>query len=423
MNRNQFANEDFRKAAITVSIAWVILQIILLVIYWNHPEVPDARSYCRQALESVQEGTMYPSLRNVNDLYIHAPGFVNLLALEYHFFGTFKVNYILNLFLNIAILWEIHYLGCKIFNRRVANIAVLIYCLILSNLFVPLHSLSDHPSYFLMLSGLCLALSKKWYYLVLAGICYAVAYTFRPVVLAFVICSVVYLLVNRSKVTAYIYLLIPYISLLVGIGTYNKARIGYYVNTSSLGGYGLAHAANPETASYANVSAFSHQNNYVAYIENRQIISFAKKDSIWKARSIQWIKDNPQRFFSLSIPRLIRSYSADWWSLEDVVVVNDYDNAMKSPNPDHALKMRRVKQFVESIPYYCMILLFIISLFINRRKIISERGVILIITALAFGYSMVSIAELRFHYTFIFVIVLWAAYGVETLLEKRRVCN
>lgn len=70
-----------------------------------------------------------------------------------------------------------------------------------------------------------------------------------------------------------------------------------------------------------------------------------------------------------------------------------------------------------------MILLFIISLFINRRKIISERGVILIITALAFGYSMVSIAELRFHYTFIFVIVLWAAYGVETLLEKRRVCN
>jgi hypothetical protein len=142
MNRNQFANEDFRKAAITVSIAWVILQIILLVIYWNHPEVPDARSYCRQALESVQEGTMYPSLRNVNDLYIHAPG-----------------------------------------------------------------------------------------------------------------------------------------------------------------------------------------------------------------------------------------------------------------------------------------LLLIISLFINRRKIISESGVILIITALAFGYSMVSIAELRFHYTFIFVIVLSAAYGVETLLEKRRVCN
>ena len=420
MNYNRFINTDFRRTAITITTIWGILQIIFLIIYWNHPEVPDAKSYCGHALQCVQDGTIYPSIKNINDSYIHAPGFVNLLALEYYIFGTFKVNYILNILLNIVILWEIYFLGRKIFNERIANIAVIIYCFIFSNLFAPLHSLSDHPSYFLALSGLCLALSKKWYYIALAGVCYAISYTFRPTVMAFVACSIIYLFANRNRFTSYVYLLIPYIFLLTGIGICNKARIGHYVNTSSLAGYGLAHSANPETSIHADMTVFQHSYNTVTYIPNAETISFATKDSIWKARSIQWIKENPKKYLSLFIPRLLRSYSADWWSLEDIIVVNDYEKAMKSNNPEYALKMRRLKQFIESIPYYLMILLFISSLIINRKTIFSKKGILLIITLLALGYSMISVAELRFHYSFIFVMALWAAYGVDSFLIKKK---
>ena len=156
---------------------------------------------------------------------------------------------------------EIYFLGRKIFNERIANIAVIIYCFIFSNLFAPLHSLSDHPSYFLALSGLCLALSKKWYYIALAGVCYAISYTFRPTVMAFVVCSIIYLFANRNRFTSYVYLLIPYIFLLTGIGICNKARIGHCVNTSSLAGYGLAHSANPETTFIQYGDVYSKRRN------------------------------------------------------------------------------------------------------------------------------------------------------------------
>ena len=94
---------------------------------------------------------------------------------------------------------------------------------------------------------------------------------------------------------------------------------------------------------------------------------------------------------------------------------------MRSDNPSRAMKLRRTKQFVESIPYYLVVLLFGFSLIINRKRIFSYQGGLLVITALALGYATLSIAELRFHYAFVFVMVLWAAYGVDTWVQRRHV--
>lgn len=419
MSLNKLRSCDFKKAAIIVALLWVLAQIVLMIIYWNHTQVSDARQYCSSALQVVTTGHTYPSMANVNDMYIHAPGFVNFLALQYWIFGTFKANYIINFILNIFILFEIYYLGRKLFSEKVGNFAVIIYCLIFSNMFVPLHNMSDHPSYFLMLTGLCLTLSKKWYYLVIASVCYALAYTFRPTVMAFMVCSIVFLIVYKRKALSYVCLIVPYFVVLIAIGEYNKKQCGYFLTTSSLGGFGLAHGANPETATYANMTVFWHKDNKVAYIENGQNLSFATKDSIWRARATQWIKDNPKRYFSLCIPRLLRAYSADWWSLDDVVVLHGYENAIHSANPQKAMLQRRLMQFVESIPYYLMILLFIVSLVINRKSILSKRGVLLIITALSMGVALLGVAELRSHYAYLFVMVLWAAYGVDTLIAHK----
>ena len=205
------------------------------------------------------------------------------------------------------------------------------------------------------------------------------------------------------------------------VGQYNRNQTGIFVTTSTLAGYGLAHSANPETQVYANVQVFDHPHNEVTYIHHRHRLTFAQKDSIWRVRAANWIANNPCAYAKLALPRVLRSYSADWWTLEDVVVVHDYDQAMRSDNPSQALKVRRTKQFVESIPYYLVVLLFGFSLIINRRRIFSYQGGLLVITALALGYATLSIAELRFHYAFVFVMVLWAAYGVDTWLQRRHV--
>ncbi len=410
----------YKKTARITACIWLALQVILMIVYWDHPSTNDDFNYCRRALQALDYGATYPSMINLYDDYIHAPGLVNLLAAIYWMFGTFKANYVLNLLLNVAVLAEVYYLGKRIFNERVANLAVIYYCCILSHLFVPLHNISDHPAYFLSLSGLCLCMGKRWWQLLLAGLLFAWAYTFRPTVMAFVVCGVVYMLLHRVRWTCFVALFVAYFGALTLVGEYNRMQTGHFVNTSTLAGYGLAHSANPETQVYANVQVFDHPHNDVTYIPNRRQLTFAQKDSIWKWRAVNWIKQNPGAYAKLAIPRVLRSYSADWWTLEDVVVIHDYDRAIHSPNPSRALKLRRAKQLVESIPYYCVIALFLFSLVVNRRRIFSYQGGLLAITALALSYATLSIAELRFHYAFVFVMVLWAAYGVDTWQQRRR---
>ena len=110
----------YKKTARITACVWLVLQIIVMIVYWNHPATNDDLSYCRRALLTLAQGSTYPSMANLYDDYIHAPGLVNLLAAVYWAFGTFKANYVLNLLLNVGVLAEVYYLGKKVFNQRVA---------------------------------------------------------------------------------------------------------------------------------------------------------------------------------------------------------------------------------------------------------------------------------------------------------------
>lgn len=405
------------KTAFIFFIIWVLLQIIFLFIYWNHTDVPDASEYIKHALEVCNTHELYPSKMHMYDRYTHAPGLVNFLALLNTVFGTVKVDMIINFLMSIAIIYEIFYLANKLFNKETAYFAVILYTTLCSTWFVNLHILSDHPSYFLFLTGLCLSTNKKWYYVLLASICYALSYTIRPTVMAFIVGSIIIMLFYKRKFYYYLCLVVPYLLILYGIGKYNESRIDIYTNTSSLGGFGLMHSVNEETSSYANMSVFNHKYNS-AYIENAESYTFAEKDSIWKARSIELIKKDPIRLIKLAPLRLLRQYSHDAWTQEDIVWVHDYENAIKSDNPKLALTMRYFRQLIFSLSYYFIIFIFIISLIKNKRDIFTEKGGILIILLLEIGVALISIAEIRSHYAFLFVMAIWAAYYLHQRYKK-----
>ncbi len=391
---------------------WVVLQIIFLIIYWNHIDVPDACEYIKHALEVCETHELYPSEMHLYDRFTHAPGFSNFLALLYAIFGTVRVNMIVNFFMSIAIIYEIFYLANKLFNKETACFAVILYTTLCSTWFVNLHILSDHPSYFLFLTGLCLSTSKKWYYVVLAGIFYALSYTIRPTVMAYIVGSIAIMLFYKRKLFYYLCLLVPYFLILYGIGKYYESKIGIFTNTSSLGGYGLMHSVNEETATYADTRVFDHKNNS-AYIENEESFTFAQKDSIWKTRAIEIIKKDPVRLIKLAPLRLLRAFSHDAWSQEDVVWIHDYNNAIQSSNPQRALIMRHLRQGAYSLTYYLIIIVFILSIIKNWRDIFTIKGGLIVILFLKLCVNLISIAEVRGHYAFLFVMVIWAAYFIE----------
>lgn len=402
---------------VVVAALWIVAQIVILVLGWNHTLQPDSVEYTTNAKFSYEHGVLYPSIYNLYDRFTHAPGLVNYLIVVYAIFGTFKAAMILNLLMNVAILYEVYYVAKFFFTQKVACVSVVLYCIMIVPLFVPMHILSDHPSYFLFLTGFCLSLHKKWYWVVLAGVCYALSYTIRPTVLAFLVASVVFLVVNRKSYRYYLYLLVPYIGILFGIGKYFEKKIGIYTNTSYISGYGMMHSANEKTWAGPDMS-FDGDPQNSGYIANANKLTFAEKDSIWKARAIQWIKDNPKRYLQLAPQRFFRSYALDYWSLQDAFEDHQYENAIHSSNPEKALRDLRLKQMMVSIPYYWVLILFVIALIINRRRIFTSKGIILIISALYTGTTFFLLAEHRTHYAFLFPMVIWAAFGVTEYYAK-----
>lgn len=419
---NELNEDKFALAASVVAVTWVLLQIVLMVIAWDHPIAADGLGYSRNAIRVVEQHALYPSKANLYDMIIHSPGIVNYLAFYYAVFGTLRVEWLVNLLMNVVILYEIFYLAKFFFGRRTGYIATIIYCCIVSTWFVSLHFLSDHPSFFLFITGFCLSIQKRWYWIVLGGICYAFGYTIRPTVLGYIVTSVLLMIVFKRRWHYYLCLLIPYIVILYGIGKYFEKEIGVYVNSTYAYGFCLKHAANEETWAGPNMAFFTNPHNS-GYIENASELTFVEKDSIWMARTIEWVKENPERYLSLAPQRLFRCFALDDWTVNDIFVKDAYGQAVNSDNPSRSLLILRIKQALISVPYYIMLILFLYSIIRNRKDILTTKGAILLITLLYAGTTFLTVAEHRSHYAFLFPLVIWAAYGLDSCLIRRRQCD
>ncbi len=132
---------------------WVILQVCLVVKYWDMPNHDDARFYAKYATECIETGTWYPAPHNQYDLFIFGPGYVNLLIGIQTLFGSFSYIRLLNLLLNMAMVFEILLLARRLFNDRIGYYASILYMLVYSNLYIPIAMLTDLPFTFLLLTA------------------------------------------------------------------------------------------------------------------------------------------------------------------------------------------------------------------------------------------------------------------------------
>lgn len=124
---------------------WVILQVFLVVKYWDMPNHDDALAYVKLASECIARGTWYPDMHNQYEDFIFGPGYVNLLIGIHHLFGSFSFVRLLNLLMNIAMVFEIQKLAGRMFSDKTGYYAAILYMLIFSNLYAPIAVLTDLP--------------------------------------------------------------------------------------------------------------------------------------------------------------------------------------------------------------------------------------------------------------------------------------
>jgi len=278
---------------------------------------------------------------------------------------------------------------------------------------------TENPFLFLCLSTLCLVFSGKWKYAVAATLLFAFANWIRPLAIIFLFASVVYFFITKARFRNYIALIIPYILALFIIGAITEKKIGYFVYQSTTSGINLLMASHDNAKGLYNDHIF--EKGSIGYIENGELITFAEKDSIWKTRSFEWIKEHPVKFialFFIKIPALYFhdawSYSSHWGDTATTEFLSGSGTASKN-----AFVKKLLKQFFQSIPYYLAYFFFFYALWVNRRKIFSVKSIFLIIFITGTLITCIFCVAPRYHYPFMFAVVIYAAWGIDTLIERK----
>lgn len=407
------------KTAIVFTILFAIIQIGLLIYFFQSPQHSDQVLHVRLANLAYNAEVWYPSVMNLYDSFIVAPGLINFLTIQLHLFGTVDYNGFFQFIMNMIMLYEVFFIGKKLFSLTTGYISAILYCLLYSNYMGILVWGTEIPFLFFALSGVCLCLTGKWYNILLGGLLFSVSNTIRPLVLLFVILVVVYFFIKKVKWSNYILLLVPFFILNFGYGKMNEHRIGYFVNQSTTGGTNLiqtAHDRADGTTSKGYCIVGDKDSPY-AYENNKDKTVF-EKDEMWKNAGIEWIKHNPGKYFMMFFKKIPYMYADDAWP-ERLVFDTGFQKSMgKDISTSEKIKIM-IGIVLKNIIYYAILCLFAYSLYLNRKSILSIKGVLLLFLLIGTGATVLFPVMPRYHYPFLFVIIIWAAYGIESIINKK----
>ncbi|MDR2120051.1 MAG: glycosyltransferase family 39 protein [Tannerella sp.] len=405
----------FRITVITFC-AWIIAQVVTLCYYRDAPQFSDAAMYDEYARQCYAHKTLYPDATQVYTNYIFNPGYVNWLLLHFLVFGSLSFVNVCNILLNVLIVWEIFLLAKYFFDRQTALISVILYCLLPSNTLIVQTHLTELPFMAAVLGAVCSVRRDKYLLLALAGILLAAANWIRPVALLFLLPVVIYMFMHKFHARNYLSLLLPLFAATLLIGVCSKSSSGYFVYQSSSGGFNLVQGANDHADGGYGKECFKEGN--LGYIEDMAHRTFAERDSIWKARSVEWIKKNPVGYISLIPVKFARM----WWGDDYLGGFLKGNPSFMSTNPSAVQKIQRVLSgFLFSLTYYVVMLCFMTALFKLRKKRNRDMYLLLLPIVLCTVMQVLIYGSQRYHYPCIPFVIFFAAWWISSLRTKKAI--
>lgn len=402
-----------------VTCVCVCIQVFIIIYYWGKPQYSDWGSYIKIAEICFEKGAWYPMREHISDAYIWTPGFINFLILQLKLFGTVNYNMVFNLFWNIGIWIEIYFLGKRFFNERTACFSVIGYCLLYSNIMIVAPAGTELPFLFLALSAFCLCFSLNIGYLFGAGILFALANWIRPLSPVFIIAILIYMIFQHYKLKHYCFLFLGVCLTVMVLGMTSQKNMGYFIFQSTTSGFNLIQTANDKA--YGGVAvALSKDTTSTVYIRDADKYTFEQKDSIWKKRALEWIWLHPMKYTQLYFLKLGGLYVEDSWSErplsnEKTIGGNVIHGTISSSYIWDQICNRGMK----SIIYYIIIFMFVYSVIVNFHQLFSSKGVIFLVWLLGTLSTCLFPVAPRYHYPFLFVMVILAAYGMDTYLKRK----
>ncbi len=405
---------NIRTIACSVAILWLISQIILIAVYWDFPLTGDSALYNEIAQNSFYLGKWYPSdLRSA----IVAEPLVNSLIAELKYFGTHEANKILNLLMNIGILFSLFRISKKIFNESVAYIASILFCLIYSNTLVVIGNRTEIPFVFFLLLAMAM-MKPQWASVLLSGLFMGIAEWYRPLMPVFIPGLLLYMFFEKYEKKYYFVFFASLSIAIASIGIFNYHHTGKYFINPSTGGANLFMTANDKATGATALHLLRDPEVAPVIPEEYDEI---QRDSVYKVAAVDWIKNHPAKYTYLYVKKIPGLYIEDSWP-DRAIMHNSGMLSIYLTEKNYAkLFSMIILMFAKSIVYYIVLILFLISLIKYRRDLISSKGSIVLTLVLGTLATCLFVVSSTYHYPYMFAIIIWASYGIYKKLETKNI--
>ena len=401
----------------------IIAQLFVLFYFFGAQQYSDNLAYMNIAESCYKEHQWYPMIENLHDGYFWASGLINYFIIQLKIFGTLNYNEVLNFVMNIIILLNVYFITKRLFNQRVAYWAVIIFSITYSNIIGIAVNGTEIPFLFTALTAFTICLYRQSFlFLLLASFLFFISNTIRPLAVIFLFSVVLYFIIKKYNWKMFVYLLLPFIFFNSIYGFYNKQKIGEFVYQSTTSGINLMYTANDytdgTTAKGIIAIADSTKGCYISPILQSKKLTFKEKDKILKEMAFEWIKENPIRFAKMYIYKIFYMYADDAWG-ERLMLNTGFTEGLRGKSLNEKIEAACII-ILKNIIYYITCILCFYALIKKRKEILSEKGILVFLLLIGTAGTCIFAMMPRYHYPFMFVIIIWAAYGIETFLQSRK---
>lgn len=400
------------KIALIVLILWFIAQITVIIFYWGSPQYGDAHTYQALAYDCFIHKSWYPAAGHIiHSIYIFNPGYVNFLIIQYYIFGTLLFCPIINLMMNVILLFSLYRISCHICNKETGLLFIILFCIIHSNTIIVATTFTE-LFFCTLLYGSIAFVQKNCWKLAISGILMITANFVRPLGLIFLIPIILFMLYkkyNYKHLLTYMFSLVISSSLL---SLWNYNRTGYSFMQTSTGGANLIIGNNDNMNGSFKDNIF--EKGGCGYIADFDKCDVFKKDSIWKSRAIKWIIKNKTKFIKYIPVKIGRLWVGDCYYEQALTDFVPFDMNKETSNKNSHI----TNIIICSIGYYLCWILALIGLWNIRKKLLGFWGIFTLPLLLGTLMHGIMYGGMRYHYPYMPILILYAAICLYLLLYK-----
>lgn len=402
----QLTRMSLKKVILVIVPLWVLIQVILIVHYWNYPLTGDTIIYNSLAEDCFAKGLWYPY--DSKGIIVAEP-LVNSLILLLKLFGTLEVNKILNLLMNIGVLWSVYEIAKSLFDKTTAFLSVIIFCLIYSNTVIIIGNRTELPFVLFLLMALA-TIKPKLQNVIISGIMMGIAEWYRPLMPVFIPGLLLYMWYEKYEKKYYLGLFFS-IALSIGcIGLFNKYNTDVFFINPSTGGANLFMTANDKA--FGGTATHLLQDPDVVPVMPANYNAL-QQDSVYKELAKEWIREHPVKYTELYIKKIFGLYIEDSWP--DRAIMHSSGKLSKHVTDKDYVSLLHMASLMilKSIVYYLTLLLFVISIVNHRKKLFTSKGSLVLTFLLGTLTTCVFVVSPTYHYPYMFAIIIWAAYEIK----------